>query len=163
MISLSTLHIIGHTRIPHCLVFLLFSRRASKWGGTYRDPQATVLLEFTPRTNDTATLRLCPDRHNTSTGQVRGALSLHTTFCEEIQRPMLTFVSVPTTLLLSPPPRPSTPTPALMLSPSLFSGNNESCSTSPLCPHFLPHSKGKTPTFHRTPDLSCNPSPPLCC
>ncbi|XP_069373277.1 actin-binding LIM protein 1-like isoform X6 [Paralichthys olivaceus] len=43
--------------------------------------------------------------------------------------------------------------PALMLSPSLFSGNAETCSTSPLCPHFLPHTKDEGFHMYRRPPI----------
>uniref|UniRef100_A0A671WWP7 Actin binding LIM protein 1b n=1 Tax=Sparus aurata TaxID=8175 RepID=A0A671WWP7_SPAAU len=49
--------------------------------------------------------------------------------------------------------------PGLMLSPSLFSGNNDSCPTSPLCHHFLPPTKGRKPRSSAT--LFCTPSPLL--
>ncbi|XP_036936351.1 actin-binding LIM protein 1-like isoform X1 [Acanthopagrus latus] len=43
--------------------------------------------------------------------------------------------------------------PGLMLSPSLISGNNDSCPTSPLCHHFLPPTKDEGFNMYRRPPI----------
>ncbi|XP_039991287.1 actin-binding LIM protein 1-like isoform X3 [Xiphias gladius] len=43
--------------------------------------------------------------------------------------------------------------PGLMLSPSLFSGNRDTCSTSPLCHHFLPETKDEGFHMYRRPPI----------
>ncbi|XP_034715939.1 actin-binding LIM protein 1-like isoform X2 [Etheostoma cragini] len=43
--------------------------------------------------------------------------------------------------------------PGLMLSPSLFSGNNDTCPTSPLCHHFLPPTKDEGFNMYRRPPI----------
>ncbi|XP_044193873.1 actin-binding LIM protein 1-like isoform X3 [Thunnus albacares] len=43
--------------------------------------------------------------------------------------------------------------PGLVLSPPLFSGNNDPCPTSPLCHHFLPHTKEQGFNMYRRPPI----------
>nr|XP_046233248.1 actin-binding LIM protein 1-like isoform X3 [Scatophagus argus] len=43
--------------------------------------------------------------------------------------------------------------PGLMLSPSLFSGNSDTSPTSPLCHHFLPHTKEEGFNMYRKPPI----------
>ncbi|XP_031699725.1 actin-binding LIM protein 1-like isoform X2 [Anarrhichthys ocellatus] len=43
--------------------------------------------------------------------------------------------------------------PGLMLSPSLLSGNNDTCPASPLCHHLLPHTKDEAFNMYRRPPI----------
>lgn len=80
-------------------------------GRAYQNQLATALLEFMRCTTVTATPRQCPDRRNTSTDQVRGALKTRNQLCllclDEILTPQLTFYA---TSLLSCCASPSPPT-----------------------------------------------------